>query len=201
MTDETIDEIMGATYRALCKHGYASLRMQDIADESTKSKATLHYYYDSKHDLLCAFLDYLYDSFAERIAEPTGEDPIEELTALLDYLLTPRDENTHQQFQTAILEIKAQGPYDETFREKLTKFDRLMHDRIEGVLREGVESGHFAADVDPDCTAEFLVTVLNGARSRYVAVEYPLDGTRRMLWQYVESSLLADGNGREVVAE
>ncbi|GAA0475047.1 hypothetical protein GCM10008985_34420 [Halococcus dombrowskii] len=58
-TDETIEEIMDATYRALCKHGYAALRMQDIADETTKSKAALHYHYDSKHDLLLSFLDYI----------------------------------------------------------------------------------------------------------------------------------------------
>ncbi|MFC6835012.1 TetR/AcrR family transcriptional regulator [Halomarina ordinaria] len=195
MTDETIDEIMSATYCALCKHGYASLRMQDIADESTKSKATLHYYYDSKHDLLCSFLEYLYESFDEAIEEPTGDDPAEELVALVEFMLTPRDEDTHQEFQTAILEIKAQGPYDETFREHLTRFDRRIHDRFEAVVEAGVERGVFRSDVDPDATADFFVTVINGARSRYVAVEYPFENTRRSLLGYVESSLLADGAG------
>ncbi|MEF8974259.1 MAG: helix-turn-helix domain-containing protein, partial [Haloarcula sp.] len=44
---DTADDIMDATYRALCTHGYADLTMQDIADESDKSKAALHYHYDS----------------------------------------------------------------------------------------------------------------------------------------------------------
>ncbi|HET7323460.1 MAG TPA: helix-turn-helix domain-containing protein, partial [Halococcus sp.] len=66
MTDTT-DELMHATYRALCKHGYANLTMQDIADESTKSKAALHYHYDTKQDLLLAFLSFLYERFEERL--------------------------------------------------------------------------------------------------------------------------------------
>ncbi|MFQ3319213.1 MAG: AcrR family transcriptional regulator [Natronomonas sp.] len=33
MVEETRERIMEATYRALCAHGYASLTMQDIADE------------------------------------------------------------------------------------------------------------------------------------------------------------------------
>lgn len=39
MTDETSDERMGAACRALCERGYALLRIQDRADESTRSTA------------------------------------------------------------------------------------------------------------------------------------------------------------------
>jgi len=66
MTDETIDDIMEATYRALCTHGYADLTMQDIAAESTKSKGTLHYHFEGKQDLLESFLAFLLNRFEER---------------------------------------------------------------------------------------------------------------------------------------
>ena len=43
---DTPEGVTEATCRALCEHGYADLTMQDIADESNKSTAALHYHYD-----------------------------------------------------------------------------------------------------------------------------------------------------------
>lgn len=191
---ETADELMEATYTALCKHGYASLRMQDIADESSKSKATLHYHYESKQELLHALLDHLQQSFAERIETLEGETPAEQLVALIETYLTPRNGDTQQEFRTAILEIKAQGPYDDQFRDELESFDRMLHDRLEGILEAGQEQGVFRDDVDPDETADFIVTVLSGAQTRHVAVGHPLARTRRTLDAYVTDRLLRPGS-------
>ena len=48
MPDEPREQVIRATYRALCAHGYANLTMRDIADETDLSKAALHYHYDTK---------------------------------------------------------------------------------------------------------------------------------------------------------
>lgn len=192
MTDETTEELMGATYRALCKQGYASLRMQDIADESTKSKAALHYHYETKHDLLLAFLEYLYDRFEAELCEAEGDDPAMQLTSFIEHRLTPRDEDTHQEFQTAILEIKAQAPYDEAYRERLTEFDRLIYRKIRSFLDDGIDRGVFKDEIDPDATAEFLVTHINGAQIRHVTVGYPIETTRQLLIEHIDQHVLAD---------
>ena len=191
-TKETTDELMEATYAALCKHGYASLRMQDIADESSKSKATLHYHYESKQDLLYALLDYLTDSFAERIEALEGETPPAQLLALVETYLEPAEDDSLTEFRTALLEIKAQGPYDDRFRAELTEFDRMLHGRIQSLLEDGQDEGVFGTDIDPDETAEFIVTALNGAQTRHVAVDHPLERTQRTLETYVRRELLAD---------
>lgn len=188
---ETTDELMDATYAALCKHGYASLRMQDIADESSKSKATLHYYYDSKQDLLYALLDYLQQSFADRIETLEGDTAADQLAALIETYLTPRNEDSMQEFRTALLEIKAQCPYDEQFRTELDDFDRVLHDRFQSILEAGQETGVFRDDFDPDRTADFIVTVLNGVQTRHVAVGHPLEQTRETLETYIAEHLLA----------
>ncbi|WP_238392138.1 TetR/AcrR family transcriptional regulator [Halorussus amylolyticus] len=198
---ETPNELMRATYTALCKRGYASLRMQDIADESSKSKATLHYHYESKRELLSAFLDYLYDGFAERLDDLDGERPVDRLLALVDVVLTPRDEDTHRGFQTALLEIKAQGPYDDQFREQLLRFDRLLHDRFESLLEAGQRDGDVRAEVDPDETADFFVTAVNGAQTRYVSVGHPVERARDSLTDYVTRQLLTDAATDRVVSE
>ena len=62
---DTDEEIMQATYRALSEHGYANLTIKRIAAEYGKSTAAIHYHYDTKDDLLAAFLDFLLDRFTD----------------------------------------------------------------------------------------------------------------------------------------
>ena len=192
MTDEDADPLMEATYRALCAHGYASLTMQDIADETDVSKAALHYHYDTKHDLLVSFLDYLYAEFTDRVRDPAGEDPVERLEAFIDDVLVPPepDEDERVAFGTAMLELKAQAPYDEDVRERLERFDSFLHEQARTLIAEGTEAGEFR-DVNPDDTARFLVTVLDGAGTKRVSVGQDTGCTRRMLHSYVETNLVA----------
>ncbi|SDF99850.1 TetR/AcrR family transcriptional regulator [Halorientalis regularis] len=197
---ETRDEIMEATYRALCTHGYADLTMQDIADETELSKAALHYHYDSKQELLESFLDFLYDEFTERVGDPEGGTAPERLHALVEKVLSPpaEDDDERVAFKTAILELKAQAPYDEGIRERLQRFDAFLHDEFEAVIADGTEAGTIRAAVDPDDAARFLVTALDGTSTKQVAVGQDPDCARRMLTAYIERTLTVDG---ENVAE
>jgi len=164
------DDIMCATYRALCRHGYADLTMQDIADEWAKSKAALHYHYDTKRGLLLAFLDHLFESYTERVADPAEGTPHERLRALLAAALDPPRADATRELRTALFEVKAQATHDDAFRERLERFDRHLQAEIRGVVGAGVESGAFRADADPDEIATLLVTLINGAHSRRIVL-------------------------------
>lgn len=193
MTDETIDDLMEATYRALCTHGYAELTMQDIAAESDKSKGTLHYHFEGKQDLLESFLEFLLDRFEERTRTIPGDTPAERLHEFLEELLTPADEESAEEFRTAILEIKAQAPYNEVYQKKLGAFDRALRERIATLVADGIEAGEFRADIDPDETADFLVTLFHGAQTRAAAVDRPPERTRQYVHEYIDETLRPDG--------
>jgi AcrR family transcriptional regulator len=192
--DTPAEEILCATYRALCRHGYADLTMQDIADESDLSKAALHYHYDTKQDLLLAFLDHLYEEFVSSLAV-AGGDPVERLVETIDVALSPPRRDDDREFRTAVLELKAQAPYEPAYREKLEAFDDLLHETVREAVAEAIEAGVFR-DVNPDETASFVVTVINGAQTRHVSVGAPIDETRSRLVAYVTETLVA-GDGRE----
>jgi len=193
MAAEPTDEILEATYRALCEHGYADLTVQDIADNSEKSKATIHYHYDSKQELFEAFLEYLYEDYTEHLDAVGGDTYREQLLALVEFSLAEGGDVPGIDFRTAMLEIKAQAPYDEGFRDRLGEFDRYLAERIESIVAGGVAAGEFRGDVDPETTAEFLVTTIKGAHTRRVSVNHPLDRIRETLTEYVETRLVADG--------
>lgn len=184
---------MRATYRALCKHGYADLTMQTIADESDRSKSALHYHYDSKRDLLLAFLDHLFGRFTDRVAVDADADPVERLDEFIDGLFGASDDGDDAGgLGTAMMEIKAQAPYDEEFRRKLADHDRRIVEMVREIIADGVEAGLFR-EVDADETAAFFVTTVNGVRTRRVALGEPTESIERLLRRYVEDRLFADG--------
>jgi AcrR family transcriptional regulator len=170
--DGSTDDVLCATYRALCRHGYADLTTQDIADEWSKSKPALHYHYDTKRDLLVAFLEHLLDSYTDHVVDPGADagTPRERLAAVLDAALDPPRADAHRELRTALFEIKAQAPYDDAFRDRLAEFDAHLHAEIRGVVRDGIAAGAFRADADPDRVATLLTTVVDGAYTRRVAL-------------------------------
>lgn len=177
---DTRTAIMEATYAALCEHGYADLTMQAIADEFDMTKAVLHYHYDTKEDLLVAFLDYLLDQFLDAAdADPNGdsegavENPADQLVALVDALLLgdhgAMSEADHWEYHTALLEVRAQAPHNDAFREQLTTNYEYVAAAIATIVADGVESGAFRP-VDPDRTAAWLLATINGARLHQVTL-------------------------------
>lgn len=173
--ENTQAEIMAATYRALCRHGYASLTMQAIADEFEKSKALLHYHYDTKQDLLVAFLEYLLEQFEDRITIEDVDGPADRLDAFIDVLLFGRrdgqpPDSDHWEFHTAFLEIRAQAPYQDAYREQLTRNYNAVEESLIAIIDQGIEAGVFE-DVDAEATAALILATINGARLHQVSLE------------------------------
>jgi AcrR family transcriptional regulator len=193
----TPERIMRATHCALCEHGYASLTMKNIAAESDLSKAALHYHYDSKTDLLHSFLDYLLESFRSRADEATadGDDPFDRVRSLVELLFDPPERDPGAEFRTALLELKAQAPYEPPVRERLVAFDTYLRDRLTTELRAARENGTLGEDTDPEVVAEFVVGVANGAHTRRVALGRHTDAVEDHLFDYLDD-LMRTGDKR-----
>jgi AcrR family transcriptional regulator len=186
MDDDAAEEIMSATYRALCAHGYADLTTQRIADESSKSKAALHYHFDTKEELLDAFLDYVLDGFEAELACEAA-DPRERLATFLAAVFDRADRDRGD-YPVAILEVKAQAPYRPPFRERLVEMDERMRAVVADAVRDGVEAGHFEP-ADPEAVARFVATAIDGAHTREVALDEDPAATRRLVERYLERTI------------
>jgi len=212
---DTPEAIVEATYRALCRHGYADLTMQGIADESDKSKASLHYHFDTKEELLLAFLDHLYESFTEAFATTEGDHAVDRLVTFVDEILCQSDMGretpsasersgaaaTSEEFQTALLEIKAQGPYVEAYREQLERVDEFVRGRVREIVADGIAEGTIREDVDPDDVAEFAATIVDGVNTRRVSIGEADGSTRPIFVDYVRENLVAPDADVDVEAD
>ncbi|WP_128906701.1 TetR/AcrR family transcriptional regulator [Halorubrum amylolyticum] len=163
------DEIMDGVYRALRAHGYADVTMRDIADECSKSKSLLHYHYDTKEDLLVAFLDHVISDSEERIAAHASDPPAERLAGFIGWFVFDPEAVDREAFHIALLELRTQGPFNEPIREQLTRSDRLLRGTVVDILESGIEEGVFR-DVDVEETAALLVATLDGARTRQITM-------------------------------
>lgn len=163
------DEIMDGVYRALCKHGYAGLTMQDIADECSKSKSLLHYHYDTKDDLLVAFLARVISDFERRVTRGADAPPVERLVAFVGWFVFEPAETERESFHIGLLEMRSQGPFNDRIREQLLRSDRLLRETAADVLADGIDAGAFR-EVDVEETAALLVATLDGARTRQITL-------------------------------
>jgi AcrR family transcriptional regulator len=156
------EEIMEATYRALLKHGYADLSISRIADELDKSKAAIYYHYDTKDDLLVAFLEFAVDRFEDTIETETGDEPPEDLEHVIEKLLPLQPDEEQRQLQAVLVGLRSQAVTNGVFREQFTQIDERLAATIRGIVDRGIEEDTFR-DVDPSRVAEHILATVNGA--------------------------------------
>ncbi len=203
MQGDTHEEIMGATYHALCKHGYAHLTMQDIADEFDKSRSLLHYHYDTKEELMLAFVDNIVGWVGARLAESDTEEPLERLEEFVDGFVIDHGEEDRETFALALLELRVQAVHNEQFREKLATHYQTNIDTVAEIIADGVEAGVFH-EVDPDTVGEAIYTSLVGARMYQVTLgaEHASRRMRDQIAEFVVDDLLVeDGEVADYDAE
>lgn len=192
---DTHEEVMAATYRALCTHGYANLTIQRIADEFPKSKSLLYHHYDSKDDLLLEFLEFMLEGFESSVPAEEYGDAREHLQAILDHVLPPEAQldEERRDFGSAMVELQAQAAHDEAYHEYFTTSSRFFHDRVATVVERGVEEGVFR-DVDPDQVATLLMTTIDGTRFRRSTTDVAgtIPKLRAELETYLEACVYAE---------
>lgn len=156
------EEIMEAIYRALLNHGYADLSISQIADELDKSKAAIYYHYNTKDDLLVAFLEFAVDRFEETIDTETGNEPAADLEHVIEKLLPLQPAEEQRQLQAVLVGLRSQGVTSEVFREQFTQIDERLAATIRGIVNRGIEEDTFR-DVDSSRVAEHILATVNGA--------------------------------------
>ena len=184
------EEIMEATYRALLNHSYADLSISRIADELDKSKAAIYYHYDTKDDLLVAFLKFAVDRFEETIETETGDEPPEDLEHVIEKLLPLQPDEEQRQLQAVLVGLRSQAVTNEVFRKQFTQIDERLIATIRGIVDRGIDEGTFR-DVESSRVAEHILATVNGAmygRATTDRQNAPA-ATRVSLSSYIDSEL------------
>lgn len=173
--EETEVAIMEATSNAVCRHGYADVTMQDIADEFEKSKSLLHYHYDTKEDLFISFLEYLVDQFEDQLEIWIEGDapPEERLREYIDWFAVEPDETERASLHLALLEMRSQAQHNERIREQFRRSDQMARSAFISLIEEGQETGRFDPSIEISELARLSFVAMDGARARQVTLDEP----------------------------
>ena len=181
-------EIGDAVQQALVEHGYEGVTTAKIAAAYGTTEAALYYYFESKDEMIAAFLDHLRGHLGERVVDRETDGPAEELRVACELLfLDPDDEAAP--LHVAIMELLSHAPHNETLREPLIRLESAMLEELERIVREGVEAGVFR-EVDPRATAAFLLAAADGSTGFHTALEMDVGAdVERGVAAYVDSLL------------
>lgn len=72
--------------------------------------------------------------------------------------------------------------------------ERYVH-RLESILRDGIASGVFRKDLDPDATARWIAATVQGLLMRWSIYDFGfrLEGEITPLWRFLEPALIPPG--------
>jgi AcrR family transcriptional regulator len=144
------ETIIDTSARVFARQGYHATGLTELCEANDLGKGALYHYIGSKEELLAAIHDRVMDEVmlgAER-AVGAGASPPEQLTLLGDELLDIIARYPDHVW-VFLHEFPAlSGERAEKFHRRRRAYER----QVEGVLRDGIESGEFR-DIDPRLTA------------------------------------------------
>jgi AcrR family transcriptional regulator len=176
-------EIIDAAARVFAERGFHGASTQDIADVLGIRQASLYYYFSSKEQALELVCLKGVDGFVEAAAAvaATSATPAEKLRRLITSHLTPLLDRAD--YVRVFLNERQHLPHDS--RRRIGKQSRALERIYESVLKEGVASGQFRADLDVRLTALAVLGMCNAAPAWYgkeanASIERIVDGFARL---------------------
>lgn len=172
------DEILAAASQAIVERGFSDTRVSDIAEIAGTSTGTIHYYFDSKQDVLMAALRWASDRLFARLESVEGPDAVTRLAALLDLAIPDGPEARHDEY-VLWMEVWALVLRSPEHLPALQDLSERWRGFFFEVVADGVGSGAFTPVAPADVVAERLIALVDGLGFETV-VGYPWSTPERM---------------------
>lgn len=173
------DEILAAACRAIVERGFSDTRVSDIAEIAGTSTGTIHYYFDSKQEVLLAALRWASDRLFARLERADGPDAAARLGALLD-LAIPYDRPPARRDEYVLwMEVWALVLRSPDHLPALQDLSERWRAFFFEIVAEGVASGEFTPVASPEIVAERLIALIDGLGFETV-IGYPWSTPERM---------------------
>ena len=154
-------QILAAACSAIASVGVPALRLSDVANQANVSSGTIHYYFETKKDVITAAFEFnLTDSLARRHELlASGKPSLAILHDLVESYL-PSDELSVRAWKVW-LALWAEGSRDPVLQEINDRLYGQWRDVVAGVIESAQDEGT-ARSGDPVLLANMLIGMLDG---------------------------------------
>lgn len=158
---ERREQILAATRAVVAEKGFKAMRVADVAKRSGASSGTVHYYFETKHELMRAAFEWNFEKSQERRVTRLRDsaDPVERLRDLLGTYL-PDDDILVESWHLWI-SLWLEAIHDPVLRELNERVYGEWRSGMAAIIRDGQASGHFV-EGDSVMLANALIGMIDG---------------------------------------
>ncbi|NDK91568.1 TetR/AcrR family transcriptional regulator [Gordonia desulfuricans] len=156
------EQILSAACEVIADIGMQSLRMTDVAKRAGVSSGTIHYYFESKRDVINAAFELNYERSLQSRRELLEDHHTDALTTLRDLAISylPVTDESIRAWRVWA-ELWAQGMRDETLQEINSRLYGQWRDLVRMLVEGGQRRGQIV-DGDAVELADNLVAMIDG---------------------------------------
>jgi AcrR family transcriptional regulator len=155
------EQILSAACEVVSEIGFKSLRIADVASRAGTSTGTVHYYFDTKTELMRAAFEWNFTRSLDRRRHllQEQEDPRQRLRAFVESYL-PRDRETVRAWRVWA-ELWVEALHDRDLQDLNEQVYGEWRRLVAGIIRDGQDAGLFR-DEDPVLVANALIGMIDG---------------------------------------
>ncbi len=163
-TEERRAQITSALLKVMARRGYDGATIAEVGKVARLAPGVVHYHFKNKHEILLAVLQELAErhlgGLEQRLAAAGDEGAQAELDAFIDYHLGLGADQDSERLACWIL-LSGEALRDAKVRTQLEKVLATIAERLQRVLRGGVQQGVFACE-RVDVAASGLLALVQG---------------------------------------
>ncbi|UPV76879.1 TetR/AcrR family transcriptional regulator (plasmid) [Halorussus limi] len=184
----TEQALLRATGQALREHGIEGLTTERVAEAWGKSQSLVHYYYETKTELVTAYIEYVRSNCNAEYEARASDPPTERIRWFLDFSADPTE--TERAASRVQLELHATAAHNDAYRAELNRLEDDGRAFVRQAIEDGITAGEFR-DVDVEATTSLLLSAHDGGVLRATTLERSEDADtlRRGLEEYLSSVL------------
>lgn len=191
---ERRDQILTAACEVIADRGLAALRLADVAACAGVSSGTIHYYFETKRDVVtAAFALNFEQSLQQRqdVLDTAGDDPVTALRTLAAGYLPAGGASTRAWRVWA--ELWSEGMRDEELQEINERLYGRWRSLVHGLVVAGQRRGALI-DGDADAFADTIVALVDGISIQHLmnSPAMPTEAMHARLNGYLDSICVAD---------
>lgn len=158
------DELVRIAARLFREQGYTSTKLADIANAAGLDRATVYYYVGSKEELFRESVEGILDAnlaHAEVVSVDKAVDANTRIRRIVEQMIGSYEQNFPQMY-VYIQEQMHQVAHEQTpWAQEIVRKTKRFETIIKNLIREGIETGEFRADVPLKLAANALFGMIN----------------------------------------
>jgi AcrR family transcriptional regulator len=168
--------ILDAAESLFSKQGYHDTSMDEIVGESGLSKGAIYGYFGSKDELFLALQQRQLETSLKEIrltfaSEDSAKAKLEKSTDIAFASLV----GLSRQSCRMNLEFAVAAPRMNSLQRMRDSRFKTERDFLAGLIDEGIKTGEFRRDIDPDSTASMLIAMVDGLALNWASTSFEFD--------------------------